>query len=111
VSQPLPVSEQVMARIRRFRKTRGMSAQALADAITEHGYAISRSVLANQEARRIQTVPVDLAKAAADVFGIPIGDLFEGPFCSTCRDEPPSGFTCNACGASATTTAATEESS
>lgn len=103
MTEPLPVSAQVIARIRRHRKGRGLSVQGLADALTEHGYPVNRGVLANQEAHRVQTVPVDLAKAAAEVFGIPISDLFEGPFCSTCRDEPPRGFTCNACGTSTAT--------
>jgi len=95
----MPVSAGVIARIRACRKVRGMSVQALADAITADGYKVQRSTLANHESGRHQTVPADLVYAAARVFGVPVGALFDDAPCSTCGGEPPAGFTCNACGA------------
>lgn len=95
----MPVSAGVIARIRAYRKARGMSTQGLADAITADGYHCLRSTLANHEGGRHQSLPVDLVYAAARVLGVPVGALFEDVPCSVCSGAPPSGFTCNACGA------------
>jgi transcriptional regulator with XRE-family HTH domain len=91
----------VVARIRAYRKARGMSARQLAEAITAAGFPISRAVLANQENGRVETIPVDQLAAAAQVFGLFISELFEGGPCPTCGDAPPPGFTCNSCGTEA----------
>jgi transcriptional regulator with XRE-family HTH domain len=88
----------VVSRIRAYRRARGMSARLLAEQITATGYPISRAVLANQEAGRVETIPVDLVAAAAQVLGLHIAELFEGGPCPTCGGTPPVGFTCNACG-------------
>ncbi|MFF8482311.1 helix-turn-helix domain-containing protein [Streptomyces antibioticus] len=97
--QQLPDSAAVVARIRNYRKAQGISAQALADAITADGYRCLRSTLANHEGGRHQTIPVDLVCAAARVLGVPVAVLLSDTACSVCDDEPPRGFTCNACGA------------
>lgn len=35
----------------------------------------------------------------AELFEVPVGDLFEAqPPCRACGDKPPAGFTCNTCG-------------
>ena len=97
--QQMPVSADVMARIRGYRKAQGMSVQALADAITANGYRVQRSTLANHEGGRHQTLPVDLVCAAASVLGVPVAALLSDTRCSACNDNPPRGFTCNACAA------------
>ncbi|HET6355998.1 helix-turn-helix transcriptional regulator [Streptomyces sp.] len=99
VQPPLPVSAAVIARIRRHRQARKMSAQTLADAITANGYHLQRATLANQEAGRAQTIPIDLIAAAAKVFGLPITALLEDVACGTCGGKPPRGFACITCGA------------
>ena len=79
-----------------------MSAQALADAVTEKGYKLSRETLAAAENGFRETIPVDLLVLAAEVLGVPPAHLLsDGPWCTACADGPPSGFTCNACGAGA----------
>lgn len=93
-----PTSAAAIARIRQHRKARSMSVQALADAITAWGYPLRRSSLANAEGGRTQTIALDLVQAAADIFGIPIAALLADAPCTTCRDTPPPGFACNACG-------------
>lgn len=37
--------------------------------------------------------------ALAELFDVPVGDLFEpAPPCRSCNGQPPEGFTCNTCG-------------
>lgn len=91
-------SAAVTIRMRRYRLERGWSVQKLADAITAAGYRVERSVLANQEAGRKQTVPVDLVVIAALVLDIPVQHLLADAPCRHCQDAPPPGFTCNSCG-------------
>lgn len=94
------VSASVSARIYRARKERGLTAQALADRITELGFPISRVVIAKIENGIRETVPVDVVYHAARVLQVPILSLLsDGPWCERCRDSPPAGFACKACGA------------
>lgn len=96
---PLPATATVIRQIRRMRTQRGMSAAAMAAALTANGYTVGRASLANQEIGRVQTIPVDLVVAAAKVFNVTVGELLEDTPCSACGGEPPTGFTCNICGA------------
>lgn len=96
------VSAEVGARIKRARKGRGFSAQALADAITARGYAVSRATVAKIENGLKETTPVDVVVHAARVLQVPMLTLLlDGEWCERCHDNPPAGFACTECGASA----------
>jgi len=94
------VTALVSGRIRRARKERGLTAQALADRITGLGYRVSREVIAKIENGTREAVPVDVVVHAAKVLQVPVLRLLsDGPWCERCGDAPPSGFACTACGA------------
>lgn len=96
------VTAAVVARIRSARQARGMSAQGLADAITERGYKVSRETLAGAENNLRATISVDLVVHAAHVLSVPVVSfLTDQPWCERCNNNPPPGFTCNECGATA----------
>lgn len=96
------VSAEVGARIKRARKGRGFSAQALADAITARGYAVHRATIAKIENGIQETTPVDVVVHAARVLQVPVLTLLgDGEWCEHCHDAPPPGFACTHCGATA----------
>lgn len=96
------VSAAVAVRIHAARKSQGMTAQALADAITAKGYGVSRTVIAKIESGVRETVPVDVVVHAAQVLHVPVLRLLATvPWCTCCNDTPPGGFSCLACGATA----------
>ncbi|MGW4648065.1 helix-turn-helix domain-containing protein [Kitasatospora sp. NPDC004289] len=94
-----PTSAEVIARIRRHRLADGMSAQALADALTANGHPIARSTIAKQETGKATAITVDQVVATAQVFKIPPEALLSDMPCAICEGEPPAGFACNLCGA------------
>lgn len=96
--KPLPLSSMVSDRLKAFRTTRGISGDALADDLTERGYRISRSTLANIENKRFKTVSVDLLDAVMEYFGVSYYAFFHGPLCNRCADDPPTAFICKVCG-------------
>ena|SRR5687768_1354578 len=91
------VSERAAMRIRAFRKTRRITGEALAAKLTQAGYPITRSVLANYENGRFKTVPVDMVVAAMKVYDVGFHAFMTGPLCGTCSDRPPLGFLCQTC--------------
>lgn len=94
-----PVSAEVIAKLRALRKIQKVSAQKLADAVTELGFPITRTMLANWEGGRRTTVPVDFLVLAAKALGTTaVAILTEPVRCPSCKGEPPAGFTCNTCG-------------
>jgi transcriptional regulator with XRE-family HTH domain len=96
------VSAYVGGRIHAARKMRGVTAQALADAITGRGYAAHRATIAKIENGIQEKVPVDVVVHAARVLQVPVLSLLsDGPWCSACGDDPPVGFACRSCGAEA----------
>lgn len=96
------ISASVVARIRLARRQRGMSVQALAEAITACGFQISRVSIAKAEAGIRETIPVDLVVHAARVLSVPVVRLLvDDAWCSHCNDAPPTGFVCKECGAEA----------
>lgn len=96
------VSAEVGARIKRARKGRGFSAQALADAITARGYAVHRATIAKIENGIKETIPIDIVVHAARVLQVPVLRLLvNSEWCGHCHDDPPVGFACPECGASA----------
>jgi transcriptional regulator with XRE-family HTH domain len=97
MSEIYGISNRASKRIRAFRKTRRITGEALASELTQAGYPITRSVLANVENGRFKTVSVDLVVAAMRVYGVTFNDFMSGPLCGTCDDAPPSGFVCQTC--------------
>lgn len=98
----LPVSAEVVAKVRKLRQIQKVSAQQLADRMTELGFTISRGVLANIESGRVASVSVDFLDAAARALGTDAVALLARPVvCPACKGEPPAGFTCNTCGGAA----------
>lgn len=90
-------SELAAKRIRAFRKTRHITTEQLAAALTKNGYPTTRSVLANIENGRFRTVPIDLVVAAMRFFEVSLGGFMNGPLCNDCNDKPPSQFICKTC--------------
>ena len=94
-----PVSAEVIAKLRTLRKIQKVSAQMLADRMTELGYPIQRTVIANLENGRRSEVSIDHVVGAARALGTTVLALLEEPVvCPQCKGEPPAGFTCNTCG-------------
>lgn len=94
-----PVSAEIIGKLRTLRKIQKVSAQMLADRMTELGYPIQRTVIANLENGRRAEVSIDHVLVAAQALGTTITDLLEAPVvCPKCAGEPPAGFTCNTCG-------------
>jgi transcriptional regulator with XRE-family HTH domain len=99
VTKPSPLSADLIAKVRTLRKLQNLSAQRLADLLTEDGFPIKRSVLANMEGGRVATVSVDFLDAAARALGTDLVALLTQPVaCPKCQGTPPAGFTCNTCG-------------
>ncbi|MGH3585035.1 MAG: helix-turn-helix domain-containing protein [Pseudonocardia sp.] len=99
----LPVSGRVIAALRAARQTGSVSARGLAESMTEAGYPIQRSVIANLESGRRAEVSVDHLVVAARALGIDAAWLLRKVTdpCPRCEGAPPEGFTCNACGGAA----------
>lgn len=93
----LPVSADVIARVRRLRKDRKIAAHKLAELMTQAGYPTSRTAIAQAELGYIKQVSVDWVVAAAKALNVPAEVIFRGPECEACIDSPPEGFTCNSC--------------
>lgn len=94
-----PVSAAVIAELRALRKELKVSAQQLADRMTEAGYPVKRSVIANLESGRRAEVSIDHVAIAAKALGVDVSALVRRVTepCPHCKGEPPSGFTCNTC--------------
>lgn len=95
-----PVSAAVIAELRTLRKELRVSAQQLADRMTEAGYPVKRSVIANLESGRRAEVSIDHVTIAAKALGVDVSALVRRVTdpCPHCKGEPPAGFTCNTCG-------------
>lgn len=94
-----PVSAEVIAKLRALRKMQKVSAQKLAARMTDLGYPIQRTVIANLETGRRAEVSIDHVVVAAQVLGVTVTALLnELATCPQCEGEPPTGFTCNTCG-------------
>ncbi|ACU35605.1 helix-turn-helix domain-containing protein [Actinosynnema mirum] len=91
------LNERVAQRVKAMRQRRGMSMQALADAMTAAGYPSSRMGTSNREAGRAK-ITLDEAEGYCTVFGIAWADLIGESPCTTCDGAPPAHFTCNNCG-------------
>ncbi|HKX45306.1 MAG TPA: helix-turn-helix domain-containing protein [Planctomycetota bacterium] len=93
------LSAELFTKVRTLRKLQGLSAQALADRMTAQGFHIIRSVVANGEIGRVRSMSVDFADHSARALGLTLTQLITDPaVCTSCKGEPPAGFTCNTCG-------------
>jgi len=96
---PSTLSAELIAKVRTLRKIQKVSAQKLTDRMTDAGFPISRTVLANMEGGRVATASVDFLDAAARALGTDLVTLLTQPVaCPSCKGKPPAGFTCNTCG-------------
>ncbi|MBT2429388.1 helix-turn-helix domain-containing protein [Streptomyces sp. ISL-112] len=102
-STTLSISARVIEKLRDARRANSVSARALAEAMTEAGYPIQRSVIANTESGRRAEVSVDHLVAAARALGVDPSVLLRKVTdpCPHCHGAAPRGFTCNTCGGSA----------
>ncbi|PJN00848.1 hypothetical protein CG740_23380 [Streptomyces sp. CB01201] len=88
--------------MRAMRHEQGVSAQLLADRMTELGYPTKRSALANVESGRRKEISVDYLVAAAEALNTDLLTVLvrcQLVACPACKGSPPGGFTCNSCGA------------
>lgn len=95
---PLPLSSMAADRIRAFRTARRISGDTFAEGVTQAGYRLTRSTLANIETKRFRTLPIDLLDVVAEYLGVSYYGFFHGPLCNSCDDEPPKAFICKVCG-------------
>lgn len=100
--QTLPVSAEVIARVRKLRQDRNISARKLAELMAATGFPATRTSVAQGECGYLKAVSVDWVVAAAKALDVSADVIFRGPKCASCVDAPPQGFTCNACGTEAT---------
>jgi transcriptional regulator with XRE-family HTH domain len=91
------VTREVVGRIRKLRKERKVSAQKLADRCQDLGFQVPRMVIANLESGRRDSITVDELATLASALQVPVAGLLMTR-CQSCYDNPPAGFTCNACG-------------
>lgn len=85
-------NDALRAKMRRVRRARGWTQAGLAARL-----GVSQAVVVNLEGcRNGREFSLNEAVTLADVFGMSFAELI-GP-CPNCRDCPPSGFTCQACG-------------
>jgi transcriptional regulator with XRE-family HTH domain len=94
-----PITAAVVAELTAARQAQKISARELAERMTDLGYPIERSVIANVESGRRAEVSVDHLAVASRVLGIDAATLLRrvtAP-CPNCHGEPPAGFTCNTC--------------
>lgn len=102
----LPISRIVAANIAAHRAHRGWSTRALAQATQESGNPIGPSTVSRiEKSARPGAIPVvvsvDQLVALAEAFGVPLDKLLKAPTCPACMDNPPAGFACRTCGATA----------
>jgi transcriptional regulator with XRE-family HTH domain len=97
-------AEIISRNVRRLRRARGWTQAEAA----QHLSIITGQLLSNAswsageraaETGRPKSWTANEIAALAELFDVPVGDLFEPqPPCRSCGDQPPAGFTCNSCG-------------
>lgn len=93
--------------VRALREAAGLSqaeaCRALAFEGVEWSPAVWSSAERSAETERVRAFVADEVAALARMFRVSVAALFgDNEACSVCRDRPPAGFTCNACGKGAT---------
>lgn len=100
---PIPAgatARAVATNIAAARKARGLSSNVLSELLKTLGRPIAASAVTKIE-RGERQVTVDDLTALATALAVSPADLLDQHPCSTCRNAPPLGFTCPACGRSA----------
>ncbi|MBE4735774.1 hypothetical protein [Streptomyces caniscabiei] len=103
----MTAAEIISRNIRRLRRARGWTQAETAQrfsAITGQPQSNASWSAGEQvgKARQRGWTANDIA-ALAELFGVPVGDLFEPqPPCRACDGKPPAGFACLTCGAGET---------
>jgi transcriptional regulator with XRE-family HTH domain len=98
---PRAASRRAIRLITARRCALSMSAQELSDATERLGLMVSRSVIANFESGRRAAITVDELIVLSRALGLNPVKLLDVDDCETCGGNPPRGFTCNSCEASA----------
>jgi transcriptional regulator with XRE-family HTH domain len=105
----MSAAENISRNVRRLRRARGWKQAEVAEhmaALTGSPWSAATWGAAERasEAGRTKSWTANEIAALAELFDMPVGDLFEPqPPCRACNDQPPVGFTCNTCGAAAGT--------
>lgn len=102
VPDQLPAARTVSRNVRRLRRARDWTQAETAERFntfsTESPWSVATWSASEQSDRKRQRAwTADQVTAAAQTFGVTVGDLF-AECCSQCCGEPPEGFTCNTCG-------------
>ena len=88
-----PATAFVAGRVRELRASAGLTGEQVAGAVGWH-----RSTLVKLETGKRETITVQELLGLAGVLRVPVTALLPDQGCSTCYENPPPGFTCNACG-------------
>jgi transcriptional regulator with XRE-family HTH domain len=95
-----PITARVVEALTAARRQLKVSAQELADRMTDAGYPIKRAVIANLETGRREEVSVGYLAVAAQVLGVDAAAILRRAApCPQCANDPPAGFACRTCGA------------
>lgn len=86
-----------------LQRSRRLASHIYAKLLAAEGFRIGPAKIRLQNTSlplaRCTRVSLDQAVAAARVFGVPLAFLVGLEPCDRCKDDPPVGFTCSACGA------------
>lgn len=104
----MSASENISRNVRRLRNARRWTQEEAAQRFIRITGAPSMSKASwsagerAAETRRSKSWTANEIAALAELFDVPVGDLFQAqPPCRACEDNPPAGFTCNTCGGAA----------
>jgi transcriptional regulator with XRE-family HTH domain len=100
MNEPDPATLFLGRRVREIRHARTLSQAALSDRLRELGSPLGRTAVVHLETGKRETVTVQEMLALAQALDVPPTALLADMSCSTCWGAPPTGFSCNACGAS-----------
>lgn len=103
VSPALPVARNVGLNLRHLRQQRGHTISLLAHKTEFGGHKVNKVAITDIErghtlAGSPKNVTVDELFALARALKVRPETLLRSPDCDACRDMPPAGMTCNACG-------------
>lgn len=94
-----PTDIVVSADVRQLRMGQGLSAQGLADRVTNGGGVVDRQIISKIECGKRRVTVDGLVSLARALSVEPVDLLAELPECGACRNQPPMGFKCRICGA------------
>lgn len=89
-----PAVRQFGSTLVRLRKGRGWSQRGLADLA-----GVSYSTVSRMESEPGRDFSFENAAKVAAAFGLTLVEFLTVPPCDVCGGAPPTGFTCNSCGA------------